>query len=193
MKFFFSLSIGRGHGLLRQGVLPLLQSVYLLLAWNSVTNWSQMRGLQWWNKLAILGQGIGRLLNIFYILLKAFSIFAFFISNFLSQWGCVSVPQSHPRLQRRRRWNYDSAIGALFSRRPHWRGNLNRDTSTMSQLSTTVSHEHSKAKKASNVAVVPPGLHSKFNSSGLEFLKSSFLRHVHEILEQGIPDGVYMG
>jgi len=36
---------------------------------------------------------------------------------------------------------------------------------------------------------VPPGLHSKFNSSGLEFLKSSFLRHVHDILEQGIPDG----
>lgn len=37
--------------------------------------------------------------------------------------------------------------------------------------------------------LVLPGLHSKFNKSGLEFLKSSFLRHVHEILEQGIPDG----
>jgi len=36
---------------------------------------------------------------------------------------------------------------------------------------------------------VLPGLHSKFNNSGLEFLKSSFLRHVHDILEQGIPDG----
>ena len=46
-----------------------------------------------------------------------------------------------------------------------------------------------EGKEEDESGFVPPGLHSKFNSSGLEFLKSSFLRHVHEILEQGIPDG----
>jgi len=41
----------------------------------------------------------------------------------------------------------------------------------------------------SGACLSPPGLHTKFNRSGLEFLKASFLRHVHEILEKGIPDG----
>jgi len=49
--------------------------------------------------------------------------------------------------------------------------------------------EEGEEEEKESAHLAGPGLHSKFNSSGLEFLKSSFLRHVHEILEQGIPDG----
>jgi len=55
----------------------------------------------------------------------------------------------------------------------------------MSAVATKEEEEEEEEEEG----LVPGGLHSKFNKTGLEFLKSSFLRHVHEILEQGIPDG----
>jgi len=59
--------------------------------------------------------------------------------------------------------------------------------STMTMTSALGTDDKETSKEVEELVL--PGLHSKFNKSGLEFLKSSFLRHVHEILEQGIPDG----
>jgi len=55
--------------------------------------------------------------------------------------------------------------------------------------SSLLRSEEAEGEGDSSPPLVPPGLHTKFNHSGLEFLKASFLRHVHEILEKGIPDG----
>ena len=80
------------------------------------------------------------------------------------------------------------AIGGFFSRRG--RGNFNATMESTMTLTSALDTEDPEADAEEEL--VAPGLHSKFNKSGLEFLKSSFLRHVHEILEQGIPDGWLM-